>query len=119
MKTASAKMENARISLKHSLVILEEIKGKRLAAAKRLLENLIDKKISLKKKYHPTAAKQILEILGSAEANAKQKTMDDAKLFVAIAKADKGRTFMRPRTHGKLRGEEARSSNIEIVLEER
>jgi ribosomal protein L22 len=119
MKTASAKMERARISLKHSLAIIGELKGKKLEAAKRFLEDLLDKKISLGKKYHPTAAKQILEILESAEANAKQKEMNSEKLFIRKIKADKGFTFMRPRTRIHLRGRKVKSTTLFVELGER
>ena len=119
MKTASAKMQNARISTKHSVVITQEIRGKGLAAAKRFLENLIDQKISLKRKYHTTAAKEILGVLESAESNAKQKGLTEEKLFVKKIKADQGFRFTRPRSRWNLRGRKVKSTILTVELGER
>ncbi|MEM5882919.1 MAG: uL22 family ribosomal protein [Candidatus Aenigmatarchaeota archaeon] len=119
MKTASAILEDARISLKHSTIICKEIKNKKVDKAKKFLEMLIDKKISLDGKYYTKAAKQILEILKSAEANAKVKNLNPEKLFVKIAKADKGRVFIRPKSRWRFRGRKAKVTRIEIILGER
>lgn len=119
MKTVSAKAESARISLKHSLVLCRELKGKKLEKAKRLLEDLTGRKRSLNGKYYTNASKKLLEILKSAEANAIYKNLDAERLFVKSAKADKGRTFIRPKTRWKSRGRRAKSTNIKIVVEER
>jgi large subunit ribosomal protein L22 len=119
MKTASASIENARISIKHSTAICKELKGKKLESAKNFLENLLDKKISLKEKYYPTAAKQILEILESAEANAKQKGLAEEKLFIRKIKADQGFAFTRPRSRWHLRGRKVKSTTLLVELGER
>ena len=119
MKTASAKIENARISIKQSVAICKEIKGKKLKSAKRFLEDLLDKKISLNRKYFPTTANQILETLESAEANAKQKGLAEEKLFIRKIKADKGYRFMRPRSRWNLRGRKVKSTILAIELGER
>lgn len=117
MKTASAKILNARISLKNSIVLCKAIRGKRLEKAKRILQDLVDKKINLDGKYYLNAAKQILEIVKSAEANAKAKNLDIEKLFIKKAKVDKGEKFIRPRSRYRFRGREAKSTNITIVVE--
>lgn len=119
MKTASALLEDARISLKHSVIICKEIKNKKIEKAKKFLEMLIDRKISLNGKYYTNAAKKILEILKTAEANAKVKNLNSERLFVKIAKADKGRVFIRPKSRWRFRGRRAKVTRIEIKLEER
>jgi ribosomal protein L22 len=118
-KTASARVEGARISLKHSKIICSRLRKSRVDKAKALLEGLIAKRASLDGKYYTSASKKMLEILGSAEANATAKGLDAGKLFIKVVKADKGRTFMRPRSRSKLRRQQAKSSNVEIILEER
>jgi large subunit ribosomal protein L22 len=119
MKTASASIENARISPKHSVAICSELRGKKLQYAKNFLESLIDKKISLSGKYHPTAAKQILEILESAEVNARQKGLDVEKLFIKKIKADQGFAFIRPKSRWHFRGRKAKSTTLLVELRER
>jgi len=118
-KTATARFENARISLKSSKIVCKEIKGKKVSRAKQLLEGLISEKHSLDGKYYTNTAKKLLEVLKNAEANAKAKNMNEERLFVSLAKTDKGRTFVRPRSRSGRRGEQAKMSHLEIVLEER
>lgn len=119
MKIAVAKETNAKVSLKHSLVLCKAIKGKRVEGASKLLEDLVNKKRSLKGKYYTKASKKFLDILKAAEANAKQKNLAVEKLFVKNVVANKGETTIRPRTRWHLRGRTAKSTNIEITVEER
>jgi large subunit ribosomal protein L22 len=119
MATALAKLEDARISLKHAIVICKNLKNKKVEKAKNFLKNLIEKKVSLRGKYYTKAAKKILEVLESAEANAKNKNLNLEKLFVKTAKADKGPTFIRPRSRTRFRGRRFKSTHITIEVEER
>ena len=119
MKTASARVDGVRVSLKNSKIICKELKGKKLDAAKKFLERLTSKKESLGKKYYVSGAKKFLEILNSAESNAGSKQMDKEKLFIKSIKADKSFRFSRPRSHLKRRGEQAKNIRIEVEVEER
>ena len=119
MKIASAKVNDARVSMKHSMVLFKEIKGKRLETAKKLLEDLIDGKRSLDGKYYTRTSKIILSILKSAEANAKQKNYNLEKLFVKTAHVNQSAKFRRPRSKYRLRGQILKSAHVLIQLEER
>jgi len=119
MKIARAIRENARISMKHAVIVCRELKNKKAEKAKRFLEDLINKKRSLNGKYYTNACKKILEILKNAEANAKNKNLNLDKTFVKLAKADKGEVFIRPKSRARFRGREAKITRIEIILEER
>jgi ribosomal protein L22 len=119
MKIATAKATDARISVKHSIVLCKEIKGIRLESGKKFLQELLDQKKSLAGKYHPTAAKKLIEILSSAEANAKIKNMNTDKLFIKTARANQGYAFYRPRSRYKLRGRRVKATHITIEVEER
>lgn len=116
---ASACVKDARISLKSSKILCKEIKGKKVERAKALLEGLVSEKHSLRGKYYTKTAKKFLEVLKSAEANARVKMMDEAKLFVISARRDKGRTFMRPRSRMGRRGERAKMTHLEIIVGEK
>ena len=116
-KAAKSRAPDARISLKHSVVICKALKGKRLEKAKTLLQEMSIGKIDLNGKYYTKASKKFLELLNEAQANAAQKGMDAAKLFVTAAKPSKGRGFYRPRSRAKLRGRNAKSTNVEIILD--
>lgn len=119
MKTALAKETSAKISLKHSLVLCKQIKGKKLEKARQLLEDLVNRKRSLDGKYYTKAAKKFLDILKTAGANAKSKNLAVEKLFIKNVTADKGEASLRPRTRWHLRGRRAKSTNIAITVEER
>lgn len=119
MKTAYSRLDDARISLKHSMIICRELKNKKSDDAESFLESLISKKANINKKYHTSAAKKILEILKTAEANAKMKNLNTEKLFIRLAKADKGEVFMRPKSRWRFRGRKAKVTRVKIELEER
>jgi large subunit ribosomal protein L22 len=118
MRTARAFLRNARISLKHAIIICDRIRRKKLEKAKKFLEDLVEKKVNINKKYYTKAAKQILELLKTAEANAKNKNLNLERLWVRVAKADKGEKFISPKSRAKFRGRKAKSTHIEIVLGE-
>lgn len=119
-KTINATSVAERISFKQSMDVADAIRKKNLAKAKNFLEEVLDEKKTIDgKKIFPKATKAFLVLLKSAEANAKQKNMNTEKLFVKIAKADKGFKYVRPKSLAKYRGREAKVTSISVVLEEK
>ena len=116
---ASAKVYGAKISSKKSFELVKHIRGKKLSKAKTFLQNLIEEKQALDGKFYTSTATEFLNVLNSAEANAKQKNLDANKLFVKIAKADRGYKFIRPKSKAKFRGRKAKITNLEIIVEQR
>ncbi|MBL7206274.1 MAG: hypothetical protein ISS36_01605 [Candidatus Aenigmarchaeota archaeon] len=104
-----------RISTKSSAVICDEITGKQLDKGKRLLQDLVLQKRSLRGKYYTNVSKEILNILQSAENNAEFKGLDPSKLHIH-ASAHKGFRFWRPRRF-KVRRQRRKVTNIQFVLE--
>ena len=119
MKTAVAKGTNAVISLKSSRELLREIKGRKVDRAKKFLQGLLDQKRDVDGQYHTKTAKKLLEIVKSAEANAKNKTMNVDKLFIRNARADKAERRSLAKSRVPHRGRIGKSASIEIVVEER
>lgn len=119
MKTASAKSTNAVVSFKTSMELLRIIKNKRVDRAKKLLEGLIDQKRDVDGQYHTKTAKKLLEVVKSAEANAKNKTLNVERLFIKNARADKAERRNLAKSRTPHRGRIGKSANIEIVVEER
>jgi large subunit ribosomal protein L22 len=119
MKTATAKGTNSKVSSKHSLIVCREIKGMKSDKAKKFLEDMLNEKRSINRKYYTNTVKKYLEILKAAVANAKEKNLAADKLFVRNAISNRGEEQYRPRTRWRLRGRKGRSTNIEIILEER
>lgn len=119
MKTATAKENDARVSFKNSMILCKIIKGKKVSKAKRLLEDLIESKRSLRGKYYTKTSKKFLEILKTTEANAKRKNLEVEKLWIRNSTANRGRAFILPKSRYGMRGRKAKSTNIEITVEER
>ena len=115
----STKLMGARISFKHSQQVCRSISGKKVTRAKAFLNNMLVGKESLDGKYFSRSSEAILEALETAEANARQKNLNLERLFVKVAKADKGEKFVRPRSRFKQRGKQAKVTNLTIMLEER
>ncbi len=119
MKTAVAKETNAMVSLKTSRELMKEIKGKKVDKVKKFLEGLINQKRDVDGQYHTKTARKLLDIVESAEANAKNKTMNVEKLFVRNARADKAEKRILAKSRSSHRGQEGKAANIEIIVEER
>ncbi len=143
-KMARATGKELHISPKHSVEICKAVRGLPVASAKDLLENVISKKESIPfKRYNSMvphrrrtgfssrggpgrfpvkAAKAILRVIESAQANA-EKTIDDLgdveDLRISTAAASKGRVIRgwMPRAHGRWEKFDQETVNIEIILE--
>ena len=85
----------------------------------QFLQELIEKKRNIDGKYYTKASKVLLELLKTVKANAKNKGMDESKLFIRLIKADKGETLWRPRSRWILRGQKMKSVNLSVEVEER
>lgn len=114
-KSARAYGSSVKISLRYAIKICRAINRTNLVRAKNLLQGLVDQKRSLNHKYHTNAAKEILGLLKSAEANAKSKGLDTENMVVC-ASAHKSFTFRRPRTKSKFAGRRGKLTNVQIVL---
>lgn len=108
-----------RVSFKQSQIVADSLRNKNLGKAKNLLLEILDGSKNFDGKIFPKTTQAFLTLLNSAEANAKQKNLNTEKLFVRIAKADKGYRYVRPKSLAKFRGREAKVTNLSIVLEER
>jgi large subunit ribosomal protein L22 len=118
------------ISRKQSVNICNTLRGMNVQKAKKLLEEVINKKkaISFTRynmntghkagmgpgSYPVTACRNILGILKNAEANAQFKGLSTGNLVIKTASAQKGPTTM----HFGRQRTKAKRTHIELVLEE-
>lgn len=114
-KSAKAFGRVLRISTKHAIAICNMINGMSLQKAKAAVQRIIEGKDSLDGKYYSNAMAEMLDLMESAEANAKAKGLDVNKLIVK-ASATKGFTFHRPRSRRKLAGRIGRMTNVQMIL---
>jgi len=126
------------ISPKHSVEICRTLKGKDLEDAKDYLEEVIEKTTPVPFKRHSRgmghrkgkgfgpgrypvrAAKAVLKVLESAEANAEYSGLDTEALKIRHIAANKGRTIRgwMPRAHGRNTAKDTETVTIEVILEE-
>ncbi len=108
---------NMKISHKNSMVLCRTVRNKPLSRAKRLLDDLNNRRRALEGKYYSNAAREMLRLLESCEKNAVFKGLDVEKLFVH-ASASFGTNIQRRRRKGAF-GNTMKTTNMEILLIER
>lgn len=132
---AIAKAFNLPISTKKAVAICKVIKGKNPKEAIKLMEEVIALKKSIpmtgeiphRKKGHRItkhaqgrypvrAAKYFIKILKQAIANAVQKGLDEDKIYINKAKADKGETIYKP---GRFHGRKFKRTHLYIEVKEK
>jgi large subunit ribosomal protein L22 len=139
-KTAKASGRELRVSHKNTREVCHAIKGMTLTHAKEYLQNVIDKKqpvpfTRFRKKaghrhgiekafagrYPVKAAKKVLTVIQSAEANAENKGLDVDRLRIMHAAAYPGMKIkgFTPRAHGRSSPQYDTLTHIEIILDEK
>lgn len=128
---ATVKGSSLPISTKMSVIICEEIRGKNISTAKRILEDAIamkkpirfrrfNKDLSHKPgigpaRYPINTSKKILALLNTLEANAEHKGLNKEQLQITSAIAN----FAERRWHmGRQRRTKMKSTHIEIKAAE-
>ncbi len=138
-RMARASGRGLRISPKHSVELLREIRGMKLNDALRYLDDVIAKKrpVPMKRfndsqghkpgrgfgpgRYPVKVAKAIKKVLLNAKNNAEQKGLDPDRLCIIHAAAQRGpvlRGYI-PKAYGRATAFNEETTHIEIVVEER
>lgn len=119
------------ISFKQSVEVCSFIKSKNVGDAKKMLQNVIDKKTAVpikrynwdlghKKKIGPgrypeNTSKEFIKMIESVEANAQFKGLNTSNLIITHVSANKsGKTWH----FGRKSRRRMKRTNIEIVVEE-
>jgi ribosomal protein L22 len=106
------------ISLKNAVKVCKLINRKKFLDAKKDLEDLLNKKISLNGKYFTKTTKEILKLLYQLEANMRNKKLDPDSLFLFIS-AHKGPTLHRARRKWRKFGSRLKMCHIQAVLSDK
>ncbi|HLD58530.1 MAG TPA: 50S ribosomal protein L22 [archaeon] len=138
---ARAFASNRPISLKYSVEICREIRGKRLQRAESFLNNVLSHKefLPLRQyrgkiphrkgdsqsgvksgRYPKNACMAFLDLLNSAKANADFKGMDAENLIIVHAFASQGFKRSSHQPKGKISGKpwKRKSAHIEVIVRE-
>ena len=138
-KTAKALGRSLKISPKHAVEICNRIRGMKVEKAEAYLEDVIEMKTAVPFKRHnkkvghrrgiggwPTgrypvkAAKQILDILKNAEANAEYKGLDTENLKIMHISSHRGYVIRgwTPRAYGRASPFNTPTTHVQVVLGE-
>ncbi|MDI6826653.1 MAG: uL22 family ribosomal protein [Candidatus Aenigmarchaeota archaeon] len=117
--TATASRPLARVSLKDSVKILENLRNKSVKKAKAFLNDLIGQKRDIDGKYYTGASRVILELIEEAENNADSLGLGREKLFIKEATANQAFRFMLSKSRWSHRGRKAKLCQLKVTLEER
>ncbi len=120
------------ISIKQTQMISNAIRNKNIAYAKKYLAEVIDKKRAVKftkfnmdmghktkigpGRYPMKACGEILKLIASLESNAQFKGLNTADLYISHIIPQKAAAQYR---HGRRYGRKAKSTHLEMVVEER
>ncbi|MCR4335893.1 MAG: 50S ribosomal protein L22 [archaeon] len=140
-KTAQAMMKNKPVSLKYSVEIMSNIKGKRIDKSLAWLQRIINeeeflplrkynKKIGHKKgdskgftkigRYPKRCLAAFVELLESVQANADYKGLDSENLLITHVFASQGFQRTSYQSQGRISGKrrQSKSAHLEIVVME-
>ena len=138
-KTAKALGRTLKISPKHAVEICNRIRGMKVEKAEAYLEDVIEMKTAVPFRRHnkkvghrrgiggwPTgrypvkAAKQILDILKNAEANAEYKGLDTENLKIMHISSHRGYVIRgwTPRAFGRASPFNTPTTHVQVVLGE-
>jgi large subunit ribosomal protein L22 len=133
-KTAKAYGKEVNISWKKANEICHAIRGMNVDKAIAYLERVVkkedfvpfrrfNKKVGHRAggkpgRYPVKASKKVIEILKNAKANAGNKGLNDERLKIEHATANKALTLERIRSKGKWMRHNIELTNVEIILRE-
>jgi large subunit ribosomal protein L22 len=125
------------MSPKKTYEVLNAIRGRSLEQARTFLEGVeaLERPVPFRRynqetahkkgigpgRYPKKVAKNVLQVLQNAEANAEFDGLDVDRLFVAVAASSRGRIqkARMPRAHGRATAWNEQTTSVEIVLKER
>ncbi len=115
----STKMASAsttlRISHKNAAKVCKALNRKRFVDAKKVLNDILNQKTTLKRKYYTKTSKEILKLLIQLEFNARKKGLDLDNMFLFIS-AHRGPTLHRARRRWRKFGTRLKSCHVQAVF---
>jgi len=134
---ARARAIELPVSPKKTYEVMNAIRGLSVESAKALLEDVLAERRAIpfrrynqetahKKaigpgRYPKKIARQLLQLLANAEANAEYEGMDTDQLVVKVASCSRGKIQRAnmPRAHGRATAWNEQTTNVEIVVAEK
>jgi ribosomal protein L22 len=118
----STKMASAsstlRISHKNAAKVCKALNKKRFVNAKKILNDILNQKTTLKRKYYTKTSEEMLKLLMQLEFNARKKGLDSDNMFLFIS-AHRGPTLHRARRRWRKFGTRLKSCHVQAVLSDK
>lgn len=116
-KTASTS-STLRISHKNAAKVCKALNRKKFVDAKKILNDILNQKTTLKRKYYTKTSKEILKLLNQLEFNARKNGLESDKMFLFIS-AHRGPTLHRARRRWRKFGTRLKSCHVQAVLSDK
>ncbi len=102
------------VSSIHAQTVCKKLNGKEYLKAKKFVEDVRDKKISMNGKYYTKTVTEIAKLLHTAEANAIAQNYDieTMKLFISVSKGSRLYRSKRKRAFGIA----MKNTNVQVIL---
>lgn len=104
------------ISSLNAVKVCRALNRKKFADAKEILDNILNRKVSLRGKYYTKTVEEISKLLKQLESNTKMKNMNPDIMTLFIS-AHRGPTIYRSRRR-RQHGMQLKMCHIEAVLSE-
>jgi ribosomal protein L22 len=123
MKYAINTKEKARamgsfsISTATAAIVCRKINRLKFADAKKMLQNLVSKKDSMKGKYYTKTSEELLSLLVQLESNAKALNVDAGPLTVFVS-SHRGPTMYRSK-RDRRHGVQMKMTHVQAVLSDK
>jgi len=119
IKTKEKVRASSTMSISHinASKVCKSLNRKKFNVAKKFLEDLINKQVSINGKYFTKTSEEILKLLNQLENNAKSMNLDTSSLNLFIS-SHKGSTMYRGR-RDRRHGIRLKSAHIQAVLSDK
>jgi len=103
------------ISTLNAVKVCRFLNGKKFSDAKKISNNILNGKVSIKGRYYTKTVEEIFKLLKQLESNAKTKNLDPDSMTLLIS-AHKGPTLHRLRRRRPKFGSKLKMSHLQAVL---
>ena len=107
-----------KISHKDAVKFCRVINRKKLIDAKRELNKLLNKEMTIDGKTYKNITEEMIKMLNQLESNAKKKNLESDNMFVFIS-THRGPTMHRNRRRWRKFGSRMKSCHVQLVLSDR
>ena len=107
-----------RISHKNAAKVCKALNKKKFVDAKKILNDILNQRTILKRKYYTKTTEEILKLLNQLEFNARKNGLDSDNMFLFIS-AHRGPTLHRARRRWRKFGTRLKSCHVQAVLSDK